>query len=90
MKTVIIIMSIILVVCILVICVLGNRVKQFKTLLNDEIRLNNNLHAEIKKLVDMDKIKSDNRKEADEKINELHSGDSVDNAINVLRDYTSD
>lgn len=85
MKTVIIIMSIVIVVCILVICILGNTVKHFKTLLNDEIRLNNNLHVEIKKLVDMDKIKSDNRKEADEKINELHSGDSIDNAINILR-----
>lgn len=85
MKTVIIIMSIVIVVCILVICILGNTVKHFRILLDDEIKLNNNLHAEIKKLVDMDKIKSDNRKEADEKINELHSGDSVDNAINILR-----
>ncbi len=30
------------------------------------------------------KIKSDNRKEADEKINALHTGDAVDNAINGL------
>jgi len=80
-------MSIVIVVCILVICILGNTVKHFRILLDDEIKLNNNLHAEIKKLVDMDKIKSDNRKEADEKINELHSGDSIDNAINILRDY---
>ena len=38
----------------------------------------------IKTLKEELKIKSENRKKADEKINALHTGDAVDNAINGL------
>ena len=41
--------------------------------------------AEQAKLESTIQILKKNRKEADEKINNLHNGDSVDNAINILR-----
>lgn len=43
------------------------------------------LHDELKRRDAVDKIKSDNRKETNEKINDLYNGNSIDNAINVLR-----
>ena len=36
---------------------------------------------QIKKLTTAEKITSDNRRESDEKIESLHSGDAVDNAL---------
>ena len=41
--------------------------------------------AEQAKLESTIQILKKNRKEADEKINNLHNDDSVDNAINILR-----
>lgn len=41
--------------------------------------------AEINKLQSAISAYNKNRKEADEKIDALHDGDAVDNAINVLR-----
>lgn len=50
------------------------------------INANTRLHDEIKRFNSIDKIKSDNRREASEKIKNLYDGDGVDNAINILCD----
>lgn len=42
------------------------------------------LSKEFQKLLDANKIKEENKEEADEKINNLHNGNAVDNAINIL------
>jgi hypothetical protein len=44
-----------------------------------------NLQEEYSKLAEAYKIKKENKEKADEKISNLHSGDSVANAINILR-----
>lgn len=44
-----------------------------------------NAMSEISKLQSAISAYNKNRKEADEKIDALHDGDAVDNAINVLR-----
>lgn len=43
------------------------------------------LQEEYSKLAEAYRIKKENKEKADEKINNLHSGDSVANAINILR-----
>lgn len=43
------------------------------------------LSEEFHKVLEANKIKDKNKEEADEKINNLHNGNSVDNAIDILR-----
>jgi hypothetical protein len=43
------------------------------------------LSEEFHKVLEVNKIKDKNKEEADEKINNLHNGNVVDNAINILR-----
>ena len=59
--------------------------KKYKVIADTEQEKYEGLEKEFAKLVEANKIKSKNKEEADEKINNLHNGDSVDNAINILR-----
>lgn len=63
---------------------MNNKLKQMKKDMKSIIDANNYLHDELSKLNSIDKIKSDNRRESNEKINDLYNGDIVDNAINEL------
>lgn len=60
------------------------KLKQTKDSLNTALDANYSLTLQLENLKLQSKIKSDNRKEANEKINALHNGDAVDNAINGL------
>lgn len=62
---------------------INDRKKEYDQLLNNY----NGLNDEFMKLVETSKIKSDNRKKADEKIEELHNGNAVDNAVDILRKH---
>ena len=69
------------VVCVLVI---RKQTRTIKALKAENIALEMekaSLTGEIKRLSKAEKIKSKNRRESDEEIEALHSGDSVDNAI---------
>lgn len=69
------------VVCVLVI---RKQTRTIKTLRAENVALEMekaSLDGEIKRLSKAEKIKSKNRRESDEKIEYLHSGDAVDNAI---------
>lgn len=43
------------------------------------------LSEEFHKVLEVNKIKNKNKEEADEKINNLHNGNTVANAIDILR-----
>ena len=45
------------------------------------------LNDKYNKLLQSNVIKHENKVEADEKINNLHNGNTVDNAINILRKH---
>lgn len=62
----------------------SKKIKSLKETMQTVIDANNNLHNEIAKLKSVDEIKNDNRREANEKISNLHNGDAIDNAINIL------
>lgn len=69
------------VVCVLVI---RKQTRTIKTLRAENVALEMekaSLDGEFKRLSKAEKIKSKNRRESDEKIEYLHSGDAVDNAI---------
>ncbi len=68
-------------VCVFVI---KRQTRTIKTLRAENVALEmekTSLDGEIKRLSRAEKIKSENRRESDEKIEYLHSGDAVDNAI---------
>lgn len=68
-------------VCLLVI---KRQTRTIKTLRAENVALEMekaSLDGELKRLSKAEKIKSKNRRESDEKIEYLHSGDAVDNAI---------
>lgn len=79
----------VLVVCITIMGVaihfLKEEIKDNRKTTQSVIDANKRLHDEIKRLNDVDKIKSDNRREANERIQNLYDGDAIDNAINILR-----
>ena len=79
---------VILMILVIVLCVairfLRQEIDDLQNTMQTVIDANNNLHEEIKKLNSIDKIKADNRRESNEKINALYDGDSVDNAIDEL------
>lgn len=86
-KFIILVIAILLIGCIVLffISLLENRkIKSLKNTVNSVIDANNYLHNELKRRDSVDKIKSDNRKESNEKINDLYNGDSFNNAINIL------
>jgi cell division protein FtsB len=81
---VIAILIVLLTVLILMLIHKNNKIKQLKNDMETVIQANKSLHDEIKKLTDIDKIKNDNRIEANEKIDDLHNGDAISNAIDIL------
>ncbi len=62
----------------------SKKIKSLKETMKTVIDANNNLHNEIAKLKSADEIKNNNRREANEKIDNLHNGNAIDNALNVL------
>ncbi len=61
-----------------------DKLKETKKSLDSAIEKKYELTLQVENFKLAEKIKSDNRKEADEKINALHNGDAVDNAISGL------
>lgn len=47
---------------------------------------NEKLCRDLDRMLEIDKIKARNRRESNEKIDSLHNGDVVGNALDVLRD----
>ena len=78
-----------LVVLIILLCitlfVFGKVCKKYKCRYETERIKVEQLQEEYSKLAEAYKIKKENKEKADEKISNLHSGDSVANAINILR-----
>lgn len=73
-----------LITCILIIKTQG---KEMKKLVAENIELEMkaaSLSGEIKRLSEAARIKDENRRKSDEKIENLHTGDAVDNAIHGL------
>lgn len=62
-----------------------SRVKSLNTKNKQLEEHNAGLRKEIEKITAVNKIKEDNQNEAEQKINEVLTGDSVSNAINILR-----
>lgn len=79
---------IVLAISATIFCVLWKSEDKARIDLENEIadmhEVNLSLMTQLSKVHEELKIKSENRSEADEKINALHNGDSVDNAINGL------
>ena len=87
MKYLLIIIGILIlinVVLFLIVLNQGKKIIQLSKSITSLVDANNNLHEEIKKLNSIDKIKADNRRESNEKIDALSDGDIVDNALDVL------
>lgn len=87
MKYVLIVVAILILISVVLFLIVMNQIKKIKQLSDSIVTLvdaNNNLHEEIKKLNNIDKIKADNRRESNEKIDALSDGDIVDNALDVL------
>ena len=78
-----------LIVLIILLCItlfiFGNVCKKYKSRYETERIKIEQLQEEYSKLAEAYKIKKENKEKADEKISNLHSGDSVANAINILR-----
>ena len=87
MKYLLIIIGILILISVVLFLIVlnqGKKIIQLSKSITSLVDANDNLHEEIKKLNGVDKIKADNRREADEKINDLYNGDVVDNAIDEL------
>lgn len=76
----------IITILVFVTIILRNKIKRLQADIDSVINANNNLHEAIVRLTAADEIKQRNRSEANEKIKSLDDGDSVNNAIDVLRD----
>ena len=63
--------------------------KSLKEKLDKKNELYNGLVKEFELLKETDKIKEENQKEADNKINQILTGDSVTNAINELSKHNN-
>lgn len=59
--------------------------KAYKTKYEDSERMYQGLSRTIQQLRQAEAIKDENRKEAEKKIEALHDGDTVGNALNELR-----
>lgn len=86
MDKIILLFLLIFVILVFILSYKNEKLKQIKEDMESVIKANNNLHEEIKKLNAVDKIKADNRKDTNEKINNMHIGNTVDNAFNILCD----
>lgn len=65
----------------------SSKIKKQKDTIEDLAKQLTDAWTDNNTLREMIDILKRNRKEADEKINELHNGDSVDNAINLLQQH---
>jgi len=65
--------------------IFGKMCKNYKNRYEEERTKVEQLQEEYSKLAEAYRIKKENKEKADEKISDLHSGDSVANAINILR-----
>ena len=72
-------------VFIFAIVILVVRIKNLKSDLATEKNINENLSRIVERQKKELEIKDKNRRDADEKINNLHDGDAVDNAVDILR-----
>lgn len=79
----------IIMILVFVMIILRNKIKRLQADIDTVVNANNNLHEAIVKLSAADEIKQKNRSEANEKIKSLDSGNSIDNALDVLRDKKS-
>ena len=76
----------VLVIAVVIIAFIFNKMyRKYKSAYEQEHNKLVGLEQEYSKLVEAYNIKKKNKEKADEKISDLHSGDSVANAINILR-----
>ena len=85
MKIVVIVCVVISIIETVVLFVFGYKIKKQNDDIYQLCSENNILENEVEKIKATDKIKSENRREANEKLDNLHSGDSISNAVNILR-----
>jgi len=73
-------------ICLGIICAFLFKIcKEQKKELSTELDKYKGLLEEFHKYVEASKIKEQNKEEADEKIDNLHNGNAVSNAINILQ-----
>lgn len=84
MKYVLLVALIVDVISLFVNYVLFKKVKDKQSTIERQEELYNGLQKEFNTLVEAEKAKDKRRKEADEKNENLHNGNSVTNAINQL------
>ncbi len=85
MKTLLLILIILFALSLFACYFFYRKYKRTKIEYKDILDKYNGLTEEFQKILEANKIKDKNKEEADEKINNLHNGNSVDNAINILR-----
>ena len=66
--------------------VLRNKIKRLQADIDEAESANEGLRETVEKMAAADEIKQKNRSEVNEKIKSLGDGDSVGNALDVLRD----
>lgn len=69
----------------LVMIILRNKIKRLEADVDAAMNANKSLSEALEKMSAADEIKQKNRSEANEKLKSLDGGDSVDNALDVLR-----
>ena len=85
MSNVIIIEAIIILIILFVCFVFSKLYRKYKHSYEYEHSKLEGLEAEYERLLEIYNIQKKNREEADEKINNLHDGNVIDNAIDILR-----
>ena len=69
----------------LVMVILRNKIKRLEADIDAAMNANKSLSEALDKMSAADEIKQKNRSEANEKLKSLDGGDSVNNALDVLR-----
>jgi len=85
MNYIILALSALIIVIAVVAVIFCKLYKKYKTNYEQEHTKLLDLEKEYTTLVEAYKIKKKNKEKADEKIDNLHNGDAVNNAINILR-----
>lgn len=85
MKYILLISLVINVVSLFVSYLFFKNIKSKKSEISKLEEIYSGLYKEFDTLVQSNKIKSKNKEATDEKIDNLHNGNVVDNAINILR-----
>lgn len=68
---------------------LRNKIKRLQTDIETLANANKGLSEAVEKMASADEIKQKNRSEANERLKNLDGGDSVNNALDVLRNNKS-